>query len=185
MTTCCGSSVGVLITDAAARLLMIERGWWPRGIAPVAGHVYDAHADAAQAAVAEVKEEVGLSVVGEPRLLWEEHRANRCASPPASPPGHYWWIYTATATGDLHPAPGETRGADWYAPAEVQTLARRTIAFARTGRPATDQPSGSLEAVWVEHLARIGLLDVAARDLDPIRRLYSTPPRVYWRGEDS
>ena len=42
MTTCCGTSVGVLITDSDGRLLMIERGWWPRGIAPVAGHVYDA-----------------------------------------------------------------------------------------------------------------------------------------------
>lgn len=179
---CCGTSVGVLITDERDRLLMVRRGWWPRGTAPVAGHVHDAHATAAEAAVAEVREEVGLAVTGEPELLWEGHLPNLCASLPATRPGHHWWLYRAQATGTLQPAAGETSGAGWYSRDQVQSLADTTTALADGGMAADHQPTESLEAVWVEHLARLGWITVSERARQQIRRLYTTPPPQHWLG---
>lgn len=179
--TCCGSSVGVLIEDQEGRLLMIERGWWPLGAAPVAGHVYDAHHDAAQAAVAETEEEVGLTVTGVPTLLWEGRLPNRCASLPADPPGHYWWLYHAQAAGELRPAPGEARGAGWYTPEQVDQMAQATVDHAAAGRSTDTLPADALEAVWVEHLVQVGWIS-AARDLEAVARLYTTPPPAFWRG---
>lgn len=182
MTRCCGTSVGILIANED-RLLMIERGWWPVGIAPVAGHVRDAHETVADALHAEVAEEVGLTVVGAPTLLWEGHRPNLCQSLPATPPGHYWWLYRATATGTLTPAAGETRGAAWYTPTQVQDLANRTIAHAH-GHITADEfaTRPGLEAVWVAHLAQLGLITADAADLAAVAQLYTTPPPEYWMG---
>lgn len=184
MSRCCGTSVGVLVHDDTDRLLMIERGWWPIGIAPVAGHVADAHDTVAEALSAEVSEEVGLTVVGTPELLWEGHRPNLCQSLPAQPiPGHYWWLYRATATGELTPAPNETRGAAWYTQAEVRALAERTIAHAHGCIPGADfEARPGLEAVWVAHLAQIGMITATPTDLAAVARLYTTPPPEYWMG---
>jgi ADP-ribose pyrophosphatase YjhB (NUDIX family) len=182
---CCGTSVGVLTEDQDHRLLMVTRGWHPIGIAPVAGHVADAHTSVADALVAEVREEVGLEVTGA-RLLSEAHRTNLCASPPAWPrPGHYWWVYTATATGTVQAAPGETRGAAWYTPDQVRELAAATVEHAVAGRPAADQPLDSLEAVWVEILASAGVVldPLSGAERAAIRELYSAPPRSYWVGD--
>ncbi len=194
---CCGTSVGVLIQDEQSRVLMIERGWWPLGIAPVAGHVYDAHTDAAQALVAEVREEVGLQVTGA-KLLWEGHLPNRCASLPADPPGHYWWVYRASATGTLTPAAGETKGAAWYTLDQLNHLAARTLEHAR-GATTTEEFAAKpgLEAVWCELLARVVdveearpggrlVINGAGRDLrpyeEPVRDLYTQAPPQYWKG---
>ncbi|WP_077688828.1 MULTISPECIES: NUDIX hydrolase [Nocardiopsis] len=137
---CCGTSVGILIEDQADRLLMVTRGWWPKGTAPVAGHVRDAHTSVAEALVAEVQEETGLHVTGS-GLLWEGHLPNLCASLPALPdPGHYWWVAAATAEGTLTPAPGETKGAAWYTRRQVRTMARTTLAHYRNGGLPADQP---------------------------------------------
>lgn len=180
---CCGSSVGGLITDAAGRLLMIERGWWPIGTAPVAGHVHDAHADPAAALRAEVAEEVGLEVTSH-ALIWQGRLPNLCASLPAEPePGHDWWLYRATATGQLAPAEGETRGAAWYTPREVARAADATIAHARAERPAAELGHTALEAVWVELLHRAGTLQVSVDDRAAVEWLYITPPEHYWLGD--
>ena len=53
MSRCCGTSVGVIVTDTADRMLMIERGWHPIGIAPVAGHIAEAPDDPPAAPPAE------------------------------------------------------------------------------------------------------------------------------------
>ncbi|MBV2364232.1 NUDIX domain-containing protein [Streptomonospora nanhaiensis] len=179
---CCGTSVGVLITDPRGRLLMIQRGWWPIGVAPVAGHVRDEHDDPAAAVVAETAEEVGLTVVGDPALLWEGRLPNLCASLPADPPGHYWWLYRATATGTVRPAEGETKGAAWYTPDQVRALAGKTVAYARSGGTADGQPADSLEAVWVELLTRSGDLSPTVYDLADVEWLYTSAPPEYWLG---
>lgn len=182
MSRCCGTSVGILITDQQGRLLMIERGWWPVGIAPVAGHVRDAHDTVAEALAAEVSEEVGLTVVGTPELLWEGHRPNLCQSLPATPvPGHYWWLYRADTTGELAPDPDETKGAAWYTQAEVHALAERTIAHAHGHIPADAyEATPGLEAVWVAHLATLGTITATPTDLAAVERLYTTAPPEYW-----
>lgn len=197
MTSCCGTSVGVLIHDSHGRLLMIERGWWPIGIAPVAGHVRDAHSTAAEALVAETREEVGLEVT-QAELLWTGHLPNLCASPPSNPPGHHWWLYRASATGTLRPAEGETKGAAWYTPSEVQALAERTLSYARGEVTAEEfERAPGMEAVWIDLLSKVALitgdgndktltLSTSGRGLHPahiaIRDLYTTPPPEYWRG---
>lgn len=181
---CCGTSVGVIIADPAENVLMITRGWFPVGVAPVAGHVADAHTDAAAAAVAETQEETGLTLTAQ-RTLWRGWLPNLCASPPAAPvPGHHWTLVAATAVGDLTPDPTETRGAAWYAPAEVSALAQRTLAHAY-GEVGAEEFAAApgLEPVWVEHLATAGRLEISESDRAMVRRLYTTPPDTYWTGE--
>ena len=183
MKRCCGTSVGVIITDAQDRLLMITRGWWPKGTAPVAGHVKDAHSDVAAALVEEVQEEVGLTVTGS-GLLWEGHLPNLCASLPHQPrPGHYWHLATATADGTVVAAPGETLGAEWYDRAQVDALAQATLNHYRAGGVPADQPDASMEAVWLRLLFEAGRLPwVGQDDLALAEAAYSTPPGEYWLG---
>ncbi|RCV49723.1 NUDIX domain-containing protein [Marinitenerispora sediminis] len=184
MKRCCGSSIGVIIRDEHGRYLMIERGWWPVGHAPVAGHVYDQHADPVAAALAEVEEEVGLTVVDLKPVLGPVHLPNLCASLPAEPtPGHTWWVVEATVTGTLRPAEGETKGARWYTPGQVQALAQRTIDHAR-GVVGTEEFTAhpGLEAVWIDLLHRASHLEVAEEDLLAARELYTAPPPEHWLG---
>ncbi len=184
MSRCCGTSVGVIVEGTGGRLLMITRGWYPTGIAPVAGHIADAHTDSAAALVAEVREETGLEVTSHTEV-WRGWLPNLCASPPAAIPGHHWVLATATATGELAPAPEETRGAAWYTPAEVRELADRTLAHAY-GHVTDADFAGApgLEPVWLEHLTTTGRLVVTEQDRALLRRLYTTPPQEYWLGED-
>ncbi|WP_160050093.1 MULTISPECIES: NUDIX hydrolase [unclassified Nocardiopsis] len=183
-TRCCGTSIGILIEDSEQRLLMITRGWWPQGTAPVAGHVRDSHESVAAALVAEVEEEVGLTVTGD-QLLWEGHLPNLCASLPHLPtPGHYWHLAIATAEGRVVAAPGETRGAAWYTRSEVRALARATLAHYRAGGRPSDQPDASLEAVWLRLLFEAGRLPwLTEEDLALAEKAYTTPPAAYWLGE--
>jgi ADP-ribose pyrophosphatase YjhB (NUDIX family) len=179
---CCGTSVGVIITDQADRMLMVTRGWWPRGTAPVAGHVRDSHTSVAAALVAEVQEEVGLTVTGS-GLVWEGHLPNLCASLPHQPlAGHYWHLAAATAEGEIRPAPGETKGAAWYTPEEVDALAETTLAHYRAGGQAADQPDASMEAVWLRLLHEAGRLERGRADLAVAEAAYTTPPGEYWLG---
>lgn len=183
MKRCCGTSVGVIITDESDRLLMVTRGWWPKGTAPVAGHVKDAHTDVAGALVAEVQEEVGLTVTGS-GLVWEGHLPNLCASLPHQPrPGHYWHLATATAEGTVVAAPGETKGAHWYTRSKVDALAEATLAHYRAGGAAADQPDASLEAVWLRLLHEAGRLPwLTDDDLALAEKAYSTAPGEHWLG---
>ena len=179
---CCGTSIGILITDPADRLPMGTRGWWPHGTAPVAGHVRDAHTTVAEALVAEVREETGLAVTGS-GLLWEGRLSNLCASLPAVPtPGHYWWVASATAEGTLTPAPGETKGAAWYTRRQVRALADATLAHYRGGGTPAEQPDASLEAVWLRLLFEVGRLEVTEDDLALAETAYTTAPGEYWLG---
>ena len=178
---CCGTSVGAIVRDEEGALLMVERGWYPTGIAPVAGHVLDAHTDAAAALAAEVAEEVGLTVTSH-RVLWQGWLPNLCASPPALPlPGHHWTVATATATGTLRPAAGETRGAAWYTPEQVRALAARTLAYARGQVSEAEwEARPGLEPVWCHLLTTAGLLSLTGAEVAHVRRLYTTPPDAYW-----
>jgi len=180
---CCGTSVGVIIEDQGGALLMVTRGWWPKGTAPVAGHVKDAHVDVAAALVAEVQEEVGLAVTGS-RLLWEGHLPNLCASLPAAPvAGHYWHVAVATAEGKVVAAPGETKGSAWYSRREVRALAETTLAHYRSGGTPATQPDASLEAVWLRLLWEAGRLPwLTGDDLAVAEKAYTTVPGEYWLG---
>ncbi|MFD3688726.1 NUDIX domain-containing protein [Nocardiopsis sp. NPDC058631] len=181
---CCGTSIGVLITDPADQLVMVTRGWWPKGTAPVAGHVRDEHASVTQALVAEVREEVGLTVTGTPRTLWRGHLPNLCASLPAQPiAGHQWEVVEATAEGEIIAAPGETKGARAYTRQEVDALVQATLDHYRAGGLPADQPDASLEAVWLRLLYGAGRLPwLSQEDLDLAEFAYTTAPGEYWLG---
>lgn len=182
---CCGSSVGALVRrrtadNTAWEYLLIGRAWWPIGWAPVAGHVWDAHATPHEAVRAEMREESGLSVVTA-TLLFETRLSNLCQAPPASPvPGHHWWVFLVTVTGDLAPDMHETTGARWVLADELQDMADVTIRHALAGGHARDLPASALEAVWVELFAAAG--DIRASDTArrAVARLYSTPPDAEW-----
>lgn len=180
---CCGSSVGARVrrhTPSGWEYLLIGRAWWPIGQAPVAGHVYDAHTDVIDALIAEMREEVGLTVVSH-RLLHEVRMTNLCQSPPAVPiPGHHWWLYDVQATGELAPALEETTGARWVGDSELQYLADITITHALTGGHARDLPHEALEAVWVAHFATTGDISASSTALTAVERLYATEPDTYW-----
>lgn len=180
---CCGTSVGVIIENTVGDLLMVTRGWWPKGTAPVAGHVKDAHTDVADALVAEAREEVGLAVTGH-RMIWDGHLPNLCASLPHEPrPGHYWHLAEATAEGQVVAAPGETKGATFYSRMQVRALADATLAHYRAGGTAADQPDASLEAVWLRLLFEAGRLPwLSEADLALAETAYSTAPGEYWLG---
>ncbi|MCY9787938.1 NUDIX domain-containing protein [Nocardiopsis sp. EMB25] len=182
---CCGTSVGARVrrrTTTGWEYLLIGRGWWPLGQAPVAGHVRDAHTDVVAALLAEMAEETGLTVAGY-RFLHEGYLPNLCASLPAQPrAGHYWWIYDATVTGTLTPDPEETTGAGWVDADRLQELADITICHAADARPARDLPPQALEAVWVEHLARTGDIQATTDERKIVARLYTVAPDAYWLG---
>lgn len=194
MTTkqCCGTSVGVLLRDTEQRLLLIERATPPIGWAPVAGHALDEHPDPITAARAAVAEEVGLRA-GRLRPVYHRWLPNRCRRIPAppppwaptAPPGHDWQIYAALDwDGALAPSARETRAVRWLAPAQLQGLAERTVAYA-CGRIAEEDytTSPGLEPVWVDILRDVGLIEVEARDAARATLLSAVPPVPQTRAE--
>lgn len=169
MTCCDHTSVGVIVTDRAGRMLMLlTRARPPVGIAPVAGHV-DQHGTPQQAAIAEVREEIGLDAV-RLREVASGRRDNRCGRPGGN--WHQWTIFRAEVSGVLNPSRDETKGARWYHPGEVQTLASRTAAHARGHIVDWDREPG-LEPVWVGWLAELGVVRMDRWWLDQVAKLAS------------
>lgn len=150
MERCDHTSVGVIIRNPADEILLLNRARFPWGYAPPAGHI-DAHGSPAQAAIQEVYEEVGLvlPVTGLQRVISERSLANRCRRPGGD--YHRWTVYTAHTTAvDLTPSSTETRGARWWSPEAVTTL-------------ATD-PVGErerLENIWLDFFQELGIIDLS------------------------
>jgi 8-oxo-dGTP pyrophosphatase MutT (NUDIX family) len=165
---CCNTSVGVLISDGPRHLLLTRPDG--KGVAPVAGHVLDEHSSYEDAARAEAREEVGLTVTALTPVTggW---RANRCGRAPGPRGhGHDWRVFLATEwSGAVVPSRRETRAVDWYGPAELQDLANRTCTAAqgRTTRHAWEDDPG-LEGVWCRWLADAGLITLSEAQLAAI-----------------
>ena len=174
MTKVCDNrSVGVLI-QRGGMWLVFERATPPAGVAPVAGHVDD-HGSPEAAAVAEVSEEVGLTVVGL-ELLLNVTLPNVCRRPGGD--HHEWWVYRAGVYGDVAASERETRNPRWVAGRDLQDLADWTVERAH-GRmsEAEFEADPGLEPVWCWLLDRLGIVDLEPGDLDPILALAATPPR--------
>ncbi|TQE37429.1 NUDIX hydrolase [Streptomyces ipomoeae] len=163
---CDHTSVGVLIPSPDG-LLVFERTTPPAGIAPVAGHV-DQHGSPEEAPLAEVAEEVGLTVT-HLHLLLATRRPNRCRRRPTGPVGHRWWVFEAQASGPLRPSPREVRAPRWIHPAQLQPYALRTTAYAQghLSRQAFEQEPG-LAPVWVRFLNDLQLVTLPDDALDQI-----------------
>lgn len=142
---CDHTSVGVLIHDSDGRLLLIERGTFPFGMAAPAGHV-DEHSSYEEAAVAEVREEVGLEV-NDIRLVAEGRRENPCRR--VNGTWHYWKIYEATATGDLALSEREAKRAEWCD-------RKRLIELGLVTGDHETEPG--IERVWLDWLNELKIL---------------------------
>lgn len=176
---CDNTSVGVIILDPNDRMLMFRRVKPPVGIAPPCGHV-DEHGTAVDAARAETREEVGLTVTRlRPSVRSGGWRDNVCRRHPGFRGfGHDWRIFRATVTGDVHVEPTEAQKPFWADQRERNLLARRTINYARglIGKRefATDP---GLEPVWLDLLHHEGLIEpVSAQDLAAVAALANASP---------
>lgn len=176
MTSICDRySVGVLIVQDD-HLLMFERATPTVGVAPVAGHVDD-HGLPADAARAEVFEEVGLTVTSL-SFVTSGWRPNRCRRqvPAGNVPGHYWTVFRAEVSGALTPSLRETRNASWLDRSEIQLLAARTVSYAYGAINETEFAAApGLEPVWLEWLYEAGIVEVTDDALARVDELAARP----------
>jgi 8-oxo-dGTP diphosphatase len=112
--------VGAVITDAAGRLLLIQRGHEPgRGLWSIPGGRVEAPETDAQALVREVREETGLAVRAG-RLLGSVQRPGRPGQP-----GFDIRDYTAEVTGGVLAAGDDADAAQWVGPAQLAEMEGR------------------------------------------------------------
>ncbi len=107
------------------RLLLIERARFPFGFAIPAGHV-DHDKSYEEAAVRELKEEVGLEVKSL-TLAAEGKKTNPCRREGGT--WHYWKIYRVEFEGELERSADETKQANWYDVSRIQQLAKKTLSY--------------------------------------------------------
>lgn len=150
---CDHKSVGVILTNDNNEVALLRRARHPITIAPPAGHI-DSHGSPEQAAVEEVREEIGVTIQIE--SLAKTAIANRrienvCRRENGN--YHYWTVYEARITdAKLYPDPDETNGAMWCSAAALRKLAKRTLDH---GGNTAD----GLELVWVKFMDELGYLD--------------------------
>jgi ADP-ribose pyrophosphatase YjhB (NUDIX family) len=169
---CDNASVGVMIQQDG-RWLFFERATFPVGIAPCAGHVFDEHESYQDAAVAEVAEELGLAVK-ELQLTgvggWRPNCCRREPGPQGT--GHLWNVYTASVSGKLRPSPREARNVRWLEAEDMQHLAGRTAAYARSEMSSTMFAAlPGIEPVWVSFLVALGMVSMRYSDLALIEQV--------------
>src|SRR5437879_101826 len=115
---CNHTSVGIVVFDAQKRLLLIERKKPPYGFACPAGHVED-HETYEEAAIRELREEVGLQVVTLARLLTVT-MDNQCRRPDGT--YHQWGVYWAHIIGTIATNEDEVKRVIWATPRFLQEL---------------------------------------------------------------
>ncbi len=158
---CDNTSVGVII-ERDDKIALLKRAKFPIGIAPPAGHI-DEHGNPEQAAVNEVREELGLiiAISGLQRTAITNRRVdNICRR--SGGDHHNWWVYTTSqAEGELAPSIEETKGAAWYNISVVQALADRTQAFEREElTPDEWEQNPGLEPVWRDFFHELGYVEL-------------------------
>ncbi len=158
---CDNLSVGVILTNDNDELALLTRGKFPIGIAPPAGHV-DTHGSLEQAAIDEVREELGvmLAIEGLRRTAIADRRVDNVCRREGGD-HHVWTVYEAhvEAAVQLMPDPEETKGAKWYKPEVVRALAERTRQYqlGNIDEAAwSDQPG--IEPIWVDFMQETGYL---------------------------
>lgn len=155
MKKCDYTSVGVVVHDSAGRFALLRRAKFPIGIAPAAGHIDD-HGSPEQAALAEVREELGLTLHElKKTAIYNRRVENRCRRPGGS--YHIWYIYEATTSEIiLRPDADETKGARWYDRTELQDLAERTRAYHAGKVGEADWAANpGLEEVWLPFMEEL------------------------------
>jgi 8-oxo-dGTP pyrophosphatase MutT (NUDIX family) len=157
---CDNKSVGIIVRNPEGSFALLKRAFFPIGYAPVAGHVDD-HGSVEQAAIDEVAEEIGLTITKEdlqPTAIAATRFNNHCRRRGGT--YHDWWVYMVDHySGEIVPDPEETKGADWYAPSELQQLADRTRDFQAQMIEQQDWVDApGLEEIWVTMLVQLELI---------------------------
>lgn len=152
---CDHTSVGLLVWKDD-KLLLIERGKPPFGLAPPAGHVDD-RASYERAAREELREEVGLEAL-ELVLVAEGRKNNPCRRPKGT--WHYWKIYHVSSFGgSLSPSPSETKRTGWFDRNELLHLALRTEQYLNGDLDEHSwQASPGLEPIWYDWFTELRIL---------------------------
>ncbi len=151
---CDNKSVGMLVWRDRA-ILLIERKQPPFGFAPPAGHV-DEDDTVELAAKRELKEEVGLDVVGI-KLVIEGRKENHCRRVGGS--WHYWHIYDVQTEGEIKRSLAETKQASFYDHQALLRLANRTEQYKRGDITEKDwERDPGLEPVWYEWFVTLNII---------------------------
>ena len=157
---CDNTSVGIVIRDKAGNFALLKRAKFPIAIAPVAGHIDD-HGSPEQAALDEVSEELGLTVINLTKTpIYNRRMENKCRR--IGGDHHNWYVFTTTvADTAMKPSEDETRGAGWYDKEQLQALVDRTKAY-QAGEIAEDAwaENPGLEVVWVTFMSELGYITV-------------------------
>lgn len=201
--TCDNKSVGVVIMDKRRRLLMIDRGNYPRCKAFPAGHLDGG--DYPEMAITEVREEVGLTIPSDKlRLASEGTLSNPCKREGGL--FHAWRTYLVSAANLPHLAfkAGDDAkrafwadeemwryyavrtefaisrlGLQWF---EVGEITLKIFGHPKTG-PVTDEEKAAyaswennpgMEPVWYYLLRSAGLFDWRFQDA-PVGKLKTAP----------
>lgn len=150
---CDNTSVGMIIKKDG-KILLNERMKPPFGFAPPAGHVDD-HGSFEDAAIEEVKEEVGLTVT-KLALIFEGRRENYCRRKGGT--WHYWKWYEAEVEGEIVANPDETIRVGWYSKEEIKKLAKRAEGYLAGKISENDwQNNPGLEVAWYKWSKEIKL----------------------------
>lgn len=150
---CDNKSVGIVVRDKDARILMIERRKFPFGFAPVAGHVDKDGDDYEAAAVRETAEEVGLKLEQAMLVLdkiLENQFDSNCGRGGGEGPWHHWKVYRADKwSGEVERSEDETKQARWVSMPDLLSLAARTEAYINGKIPESEWGANTgLEEVW-------------------------------------
>lgn len=171
MKICTGYSVGVIPVNYAGEVLVFERPDG-KGVAPVAGHVFDEQPTYEDAAIAETREEVGVPITADDLVPVAEGQRNRdrCKRLPSPrpDPGHYWRVYRVDGfPTQVTGSERETRFLRWVPPFTLERLMMRTVAFAKGQvRPVEWLSEPGLEPVWALWLHKADLINVSRAYLD-------------------
>ncbi len=155
---CDHTSVGVIVKNIDDKFALLKRARGAVGMAPPAGHV-DSHGSAAQAALDEVEEEIGL-IIDPSDLRPTKIKGRKMANPCRREGGdyHVWTVYEAQQfLGDITPDPEETLGANWYSAKDLQAMAKRTKAYQKGRIPEEEwRDNPGLEEIWLDFLSELG-----------------------------
>ncbi len=157
---CDNLSVGVIM-ERKDSVALLRRAKFPIAVAPPAGHV-DEHGSLEMAAIAEVREELGLTISLRGLIrtpIVQRTVSNRCRRPGGD--HHDWTVFRAAEfSGSLRPSVTETKGAGWYDKDQLQWLADRTKAFEQGAVTAEQwQREPGLEGVWADFMTELGYLE--------------------------
>ncbi len=144
---CDHTSVGILTWTPDHRLLLIDRARPPFGLAPPAGHV-DSHGGYEEAAIAELREEVGLHATGL-SLICEGRVDNPCRRVDGT--WHYWKVFKADAVGNAMPNKVEAKRIQYMDVEQIQQCSISTL---------ENSSEEQIEKVWIYWFLRLGLIQI-------------------------